>query len=243
MSEGERFEFKFLLTARQRDEVCAVFNGALRPDTQGGSSGVYPVVSLYYDTPDWRCYWEAWRGLPSRRKLRVRVYGTADGDIAPTSFVEVKHKLDGLGVKRRIHTAIPRALEIGRGRGDAGSFAPIEARVVREVHRLVQQEGFRPVCTMRYRRHAFALHLDKIAEPLRITFDDEMGARFRDLQPEPDDRRCDLLLLPADHLVMELKGLGAVPAPVAGLLAKCGLAPRSFSKYCAAVRLSGAHSS
>jgi hypothetical protein len=160
MSDHERFEFKFLVTAQQRDEVCATFNGDLRPDTNGGSGGVYPIVSLYYDTLDWRCYWEAWRGLPSRRKLRVRVYGTAAGDIAPTSFVEVKHKLDGLGVKRRVHTSLPHALEIGRGGGDADHFAPVEARTVREVHRLVHQDGFRPVCAMRYRRHAFALHLE-----------------------------------------------------------------------------------
>ena len=240
MSEGQRYEFKFLITAEQRDEMCAAFNSALRPDSQGGSGGIYPIVSLYYDTPDWRCYWEAWRGLPSRRKLRIRVYGTADGDIPPTSFVEVKHKLDGLGVKRRLHTTIPHALEIGSGGGEAAAFAPPDARIVREVHRMVQQDGFRPACTIRYQRHAYALHLEDVAEPLRITFDDGLGARFRDLEPEPDDRRCDLPLLPADQMVMELKGYGAVPASVASLLAKSRLSPRSFSKYCTAIRLSGA---
>jgi hypothetical protein len=39
---------------------------------------------------------------------------------------------------------------------------------------------------------------------------------------------------------MEVKGVGAVPAHVARCLAKSGLSPRRFSKYCAAVRLSGA---
>jgi hypothetical protein len=242
MSDRERFEFKFLITAQQREELCTHFNGALRPDTQGGSGGIYPIVSLYYDTPDWRCYWEAWRGLPSRRKLRVRVYGTANGDIAPTSFVEVKHKLDGLGVKRRLHTSISHALEIGHGRGEATTYSPLDARVVREVHRMVHVENFRPACTIRYRRHAYALHLEDTAEPLRITFDDQLGARFRDLEPEPGDRRCDLALLPADQMVMELKGSGAVPASVARSLAKSRLSPRSFSKYCAAIRLSGASS-
>src|SRR4051794_23495283 len=109
MSESERFEFKFVITARQRDDVFATFNGSLLPDVNGGAGGVYPIVSLYYDTADWHCYWEAWRGVPSRRKLRVRIYGTADGDIAPASFVEVKHKVDGLGVKRRIQTSLLHA--------------------------------------------------------------------------------------------------------------------------------------
>ena len=236
MNGPERFEFKFLVTAPQRDAALAFFNGALRPDAHG-ASGAYPIVSLYYDTPDRRCYWEAWRGLPSRRKLRVRVYGTADGGIAPTSFVEVKHKLDGLCVKRRVQTSLARALEIGAGASEAEGFAPPEARVVREVHRLVHEDGFRPVCTMRYRRHGFSLQPEDAAEPLRITFDDELGGRFRDLQPEPDDRRCDFTLLPADHLVMEVKGAGAMPYSVSRWLAKSGLSPRGFSKYCAALRL------
>jgi hypothetical protein len=246
MNDNERFEFKFLVTARQRDDIFATFNGALQPDLNGGSSGDYPVVSLYYDTPDWRCYWEAWRGVPSRRKLRVRIYGTACGGIPPTSFVEVKHKLDGLGVKRRVQTTLERALEIGQGGGEPSQYTAAEARIVREVQRLVRNDGFRPVCTIRYRRHAFALQSEQAghagnSEPLRITFDDELAARFRDLQPQPDDRGCDLALLPPENLVMEVKGMGAVPAPVANYLAKSGLSPRRFSKYCAALHISGTH--
>src|SRR4051794_24197841 len=151
MSDGQRFEFKFLITARQRDNLFATFKGALRPDMNGDDGGEYPIVSLYYDTPDWRCYWEAWRGVPSRRKLRVRVYGSAASNIPPASFVEIKHKLDGLGVKRRVLTSLAHALEIGQGGGDVAAFAGTEARVVREVHRLVHNDGFRPVCAMRYR--------------------------------------------------------------------------------------------
>lgn len=238
MNELQRFEFKFLITAQQRDDVLAAFYGALQPDENGSIGGVYPIVTLYYDTPDRRCYWEAWRGLPSRRKLRVRVYGTSDGDIPPTSFVEVKHKLDGLGVKRRVQTSLAHALEIGAGLGHSRDFSPADARVVGEVHRLVHDDGFVPMCALRYRRRAFFLATSDLTEPVRITFDDELGARFRDLQPAPDDRRSDFTLIPPDSLVMEVKGVGSVPYPVAHWLSKSGLSPRSFSKYCAASRLS-----
>jgi hypothetical protein len=239
MNTAERFEFKFIVTAQQRDRWLTHFGDTLRADANAGDGGVYPIVSLYYDSPDRRCYWEAWRGVPSRRKLRVRVYGTACGGIPPTCFVEVKHKLDGLGVKRRVQTTLPRALAIGAGMEDAEAFAPPEARVVREVHRLIHADGFQPVCILRYRRHAFSLVVENLREPLRITFDDEIAGRFRDLDPEPDDRRHDFTLLPSDHIVMEVKGAGAVPYPVAAALAKCGLSPRGFSKYCAALRLAG----
>ncbi len=238
MNIAERFEFKFLVTVRQRDELVASFGTALQPDAVGG--GVYPIVSLYYDTPDRRCYWEAWRRVPSRRKLRVRIYGTACGRTAPTSFVEVKHKVDSLGVKRRLQTSLPRALEIAAGTVDDAGLSPADARLVQEVRRLVHHDGFGPVCVLRYRRHAFSLAAEGAADPLRITFDDELGGRFRDLDPLPDDRRRDFTLLPPDQVVMEVKGVGAVPYPVAAVLAKCGLSPRGFSKSCAAFRLTDA---
>jgi hypothetical protein len=110
MDTADRFEYKFLLTLDQRAALLARLDGELRPDTQGGSEGHYPIVSLYYDSPDRRCYWDNWRGVPSRRKLRVRVYGSEDGAIRPTSFIEVKHKADGRGVKRRVQTTLARAL-------------------------------------------------------------------------------------------------------------------------------------
>jgi len=240
MNVLQRFEFKFVITAVQREALLTAFNGDLRPDVNGGGNGAYPIVSLYYDTPDRRCYWEAWRGVPSRRKLRLRVYGTPEGSIPVTSFVEVKHKLDGVNVKRRVQTSPELAMEIAAGRADAGAFAPQEALVVREVHRLVHSDGFAPVCVVRYHRHAFSLEVDGCPEPLRVTFDREISGRFRDLEPQPDDRRHDFTLLPSDSEVMELKCAGAIPFPVATVLAKCGLSPRSFSKYCTALRLADA---
>ena len=40
-------------------------------------------------------------GVQSRRKMRVRVYGSLDGVLPPTTFAEIKHKVDGRKVKRR----------------------------------------------------------------------------------------------------------------------------------------------
>jgi hypothetical protein len=247
MDIAERFEFKFLITQEQRDQVLEALGGELQPDANGGSGGVYPIVSLYYDTLDWRCYWEAWQGMASRRKLRVRVYGTADGKIAPTSFVEVKHKVDGRGVKRRVQTSLENALQIGAGAGQPGAFSASDGRIIEEVHRLVHHDGFRPACTMRYRRHAYFLPVAEPApgtdrvEPLRITFDDDLGVRFDTLLPEPDDRRFRTAILPPGQMIMEMKGFGSVPYAITRRLAQSRIVPRSFSKYRTAVSLQGAH--
>lgn len=241
MDTADRFEYKFLLTLGQRAALLASLDGALRPDTLGGSDGRYPIVSLYYDSPDRRCYWDNWRGLPSRRKLRVRVYGTEDGAIAPTSFIEVKHKADGRGVKRRVQTTLARALALAAGATDPGPWQPGEARTLEEVRRLVEQEDFRPACVMRYDRHAFFLHLpgQDPAEALRVTFDHDVAVRFDALTPTTDDRRFRHQVLPPDTCIMEVKGAGAVPYAFADKLTRLRLSPRNFSKYGEGVRRFG----
>ncbi len=241
MDTSDRYEYKFLLRADQRAALLDSLEGALLRDTIGGSDGHYPVVSLYYDTPDRRCYWDDWRGVPSRRKLRIRAYGSEDGAIAPTSFIEVKHKADGRGVKRRVQTTLARALALAAGTHDPGPWTPNEARTLEEVRRLVELEGFRPACVMRYDRHAYFLHTpgQPPAEALRVTFDVGVAVRFDDLVPVTDDRRFTHQVLPPDTCIMEVKGAGAVPCAFADKLTALRLAPRGFSKYGEAVRRFG----
>jgi hypothetical protein len=245
MESPERFEFKFLLGAAQHDTLFSLLERGLKPDLQGGPTGVYPVVSLYYDTPDRRCYWEAWRKMPSRRKLRVRVYGSTDGRIAPTSFIEVKHKVDGLGFKRRVQTDLQNALALVDGGGVEEGLSPEELRTVLETRHMVGIEGFAPSCTIRYLRHAYWLSLDALEEgavkdgqrtaPLRMTLDSGLMTRFDQLEPEPDDRRFSVELLATGTRVLEIKGNGAIPFRLALLLARAGIRSTGMSKYCKAV--------
>lgn len=243
MDTADRFEYKFLIDRADRTELLRRLEGSLLPDTQGGSDGRYPIVSLYYDSPDLRCYWDNWRGVPSRRKLRVRAYGSADGAIAPTSFIEVKHKADGRGVKRRVQTELANALALVAGRGDESRLGLPELRILAEVRQLVEADGFRPTCVMRYDRHAYFLRLpgQPDAAALRVTFDQEIRARFDALTPSTDDRCFALDILPADRCIMEVKGAGAVPYLFADHLTRLRLAPRNFSKYGEAIRLGGRH--
>ena len=96
-----RREFKFQLNERQAAAVIADISGML-PSDVNGASGAYPIISEAYDTDERDVYWERYRKMPNRRKLRVRIYGTSNGTIPPTAFLEIKHKRDGVGVKRRM---------------------------------------------------------------------------------------------------------------------------------------------
>ena len=236
MEIAARFEHKFLIDDARRSELLARFAANLRPDTAGGADGRYPVVSLYCDTPDRRCHWEAWRGVPSRRKLRVRLYGTRDGVIPAATFVEVKHRDGREGAKRRVRLPTAEALALVGGAPLAGGD-PADERILAEVRALVAQDGYAPACVIRYDRAAYRYCDPQGAERLRITFDQRVVARFDRLTPTAEDDGCGLAVLAPGLAVMEVKGATAVPYELAAWLGAAGLHPRPFSKYSACIGL------
>ncbi len=239
MEIAARFELKFVLPLAERDALLTRFADRFAPDTLGGPDGRYPVVSLYCDTPDRRCYWDAWRGVPSRRKLRLRLYGTRDGAIPAATFLEIKHRDGGEGAKRRVALPLDRALALVAG-GDTAAAGPADARIFEEARRLVADEGFRPACVIRYDRQAYRFVDAGGAEQLRVTFDQAIRARFDELTPRPEDDRCALPVLDAGLCLMEVKGATEAPFDFATHLSSRRIFPRSFSKYSESVRLHGA---
>ncbi len=206
----------------------------LRADENATETAYYPIVSLYYDNLDRDCYWQKVRGWPSRRKLRVRVYGSLDGVLPPTSFVEVKHKHFGRVVKRRARIPLEMALAVGEGDRLEGVHLPEnDRRVVEESVRLVEDCAFRPSCCMRYDRHAYS-DINPESD-LRITFDTGIAYRFQDLTPTPDDQKFEKYLLPDGFSVMEIKITGNVPYWLSRVVGEVGCVIQSHSKYCNAL--------
>ena len=229
----DRFEMKFLITGAQREALMTRLLPRLKADENAGEGAFYPIVSLYYDNQERDCYWEKIRGAKSRKKLRVRVYGSLDGGLPPTCFVEIKHKVDGRGVKRRLRVPLEDALTVAEGKPINIPLKLADRRIVDEVHGLVHKREFRPCCAMRYDRQAFA---DKDPESdLRITFDSGIACRFEDLTPVPDDRRFEDYLLKEGESVMEVKVTGSVPYWLTKMLGEQGCILQSHSKYCNAL--------
>jgi len=227
---------KFRVSAAQRAALMTQLAPHLRPDENAGDGAQYPVVSLYFDNEERDCYWEKARSFPSRRKLRVRVYGSRDGKVPAVAFVEVKHKCEGRGVKRRVQLPLGQALRVGDGLWPEGvHFSETDARVIREVHDMVLHRRFQPVLVMRYDRTAYAA-----ADPqsdLRVTFDSGVRARFDNLTPEPDDRRFEMNgdIHGNGSAVMEVKVTGCIPYWLSRTIAAAGCRMESHSKYCTAL--------
>jgi hypothetical protein len=236
MEIAARFEHKILIDDARRAELLARFADRMLPDMTGSADGRYPVVSLYCDTSDRRCHWEAWRGVPSRRKLRVRIYGTRDGIIPPATFVEVKHRDGKAGAKRRVRLPLAEACALVGG-ADVTSPDPADERILAEIRKMVADDGYAPACVIRYDRCAYRFCDGHGVEQLRVTFDQSIRARFDRLTPVVDDEGGELLVVPPDLAIMEVKGSTSVPYERAAYLGSAGLHPRPFSKYSASIGL------
>lgn len=231
LASQHRREFKFLLNSEiarsLRDRVAEHL-----PEDEN-SAGGYPVLSEYYDSEDRLSYWQKQMGVPSRRKLRTRLYGRADGSIPPIGFIEVKHKQNGGTVKRRVACAVADLAKLSAG--ELPDLVDSPEAIAREVKSLLADQG-QPAVQIRYHRFAY----DSGPEgTLRITFDEDIRCRF-DIRPlTPDDDDFPVALLDPGESVMEVKTIGAVPYWFRQLIGEFAMVPRGFSKYAAALERHG----
>ena len=142
----------------------------------------YRVHSVYWDTTDFRFFWEKVEGMKFRRKLRFRRYG----DSAPV-FVEVKQREDRTVQKRRlIWTADDVAAVFGDGKRGVDWDAASREAVSTEIALMIERLRLRPRMAIMYRRRAKFGAFDP---ELRITFDGRIQYHHVDLDvgaaPDP----------------------------------------------------------
>jgi hypothetical protein len=229
-----RREFKFVLPAHL-GEVIRLRVGEVMEADRGAEDG-YPILSEYYDTSERTSYWQKQFGVANRRRVRSRVYGRRDGAIPASAFIEVKHKLDGVTVKRRVSVNLDELEQLTQGIIPARHqlSTPADERVLAEIAGLIVEHGSRPVVQIRYHRFAY----DSGPEgTIRITFDIEPRCRFRRVPLTPDDPDFELPLLEPGCSIMEVKTIGPVPYWFRNLIGEFNLVPRGFSKYTAALEL------
>jgi hypothetical protein len=108
-----RLELKYLVSLQQAEQLKAALQAYVVPDEHGHNKGRYTLSSLYYDSPDLRCYWENEHGLKFRRKLRIRRYETGEvfTDESPV-FLEIEQRYDRVTQKRRIVMSYHEALRL-----------------------------------------------------------------------------------------------------------------------------------
>ncbi len=236
--EENRKEFKFLISLDKINEIERELDDRLLVDSLASVDGCYPIVTGYFETPNRDCYWEKERKLASRRKIRVRIYGSKSGKIPPTSFIEIKHKHYGLGAKRRLFIDLEDAIKFSTGDYTildqclASSEQRSKRLIINELLDLVHNRSYRPAIQMRYDRKA----LMSPDGQLRITYDHALFCRSNLLPLLPDDQRFETPFVPKKEGILEVKSVGPVPYWFREYLAEKSLIPRSFSKFRTALR-------
>jgi SPX domain protein involved in polyphosphate accumulation len=222
-----RFELKYVIPASEQPALVREIRRQMTPDTHGGERG-YRVTSLYYDSPDLRCYWSKREGIKFRRKVRIRSYGYATQAPTHPVMVEIKQRIDRTVQKRRVALPLASAYALCDGDPIEESGDELDRDVISEVTLLVRVLALRPACVISYSRQAW---LGGPYDPgLRLTFDTQLSCRGPERGLGSGGEAC--YFLPPDWVVMEIKANDKVPIWVTRLVSTHGLGLTRISKYC-----------
>ena len=227
-----RFELKYVISGQQAQRFKEDLRRYVVPD-QYGDSGRYALSSLYYDSPDLRCYQENDDGLKLRRKLRIRHYDTGEvfGDESPVC-VEIKQRYDRVTQKRRTVMPYDQALRLCNDR-QVPDRASADRALWEEIHVFLWRYNLLPASIVRYLRQAFMG--TAYEQGLRVTFDTSLS--FQTQQLHLHESAFGLPLLPASMVVMEIKVDERLPRWLADMLAAHNLQQGSISKYCRSIEV------
>lgn len=230
-----RFELKYLLTLEQMEALKKDLFAYVVPDAHG-DGGAYRLSSLYYDTQDYRYYWEKIEGLKFRRKLRIRRYVT-DEPFSDESmvYVEIKQRYDRVTQKRRVPMRLKDAQALIADSIYPKSYEPEDKPVLDEILELSRVYELRPAAITSYDRQAFFGTEHDIG--LRVTFDTNVGYMTDNLDlvnPQPEG-----YMIPPNWVILEVKANEKIPYWVTELISNHGISLIRISKYCQALETGG----
>lgn len=212
----QRLEKKYLITARQRNELMAQASSYLKMDPFGPST----ICNLYFDTDDHRLISTSLQKPPYKEKLRLRSYGIPNQDTLV--YLEIKKKCRGVVNKRRIALTLQEADQYIH----AGIPIPHTSQIVAEIDYFMQFYKPQPKIFLAYDRVPM---IGKQQESLRMTFDSHIRRRYDHLDLSYGD--SGRLLLEEGMTLMEIKVSDAYPLWLSHLLSDLSIYPISFSKY------------
>lgn len=223
-----RFELKYLLDYDFAREVMERLNDYMIPDSHGDKQGNYTLNSLYYDTDDFKFFWEKIEGEKFRRKIRIRLYESGKKITDKTkAFVEIKQRMNKVTQKRRIVVPYKSALEL------CNEYKPIavdpeDQYVADELLHMLIGGQLKPQCITSYQRRAF--NGTEFDPGLRVTFDTNL--RYRRNNLDLADKQLGPFMLPPHRCIMEVKVNDRIPYWLTEFAADANFQLIRISKYC-----------
>ena len=200
----------------------------------------YRIRSLYFDSPDYRCFRENKAGVSPREKYRIRIYNCRPEHMA--AEIKQRHrdtitKMSAL-IDRNLFDRLIKSspADSVKALEEAALSRKEEAAktVLEKYMEHVANEFYLPACIVDYERSAYVYDICNV----RITFDTNiMGSRefYRMFDHSLTGRAA----LDSDLHVLEIKYDEFLPDEIAGVLGGLGLSRSSCSKYALCVERMG----
>ena len=213
----KRYEYKYLLTYQQKEELLRYMQDYMKPDEYGRST----LCNLYFDTSDYLLIRRSIENKVYKEKLRLRTYGRASSN--QDAFIELKKKYQKVVYKRRIYTDYQKAFAYLNQKDDLDFHNQVTSEIE---YVLSFYPHLRPSVYLSYEREAF---YGKDDHELRMTFDQNILWRNQDL-----DLRSEIYgrpLLKDNQVLMEIKVGHGIPLWLTRFLTENKIYRTSFSKY------------
>lgn len=218
----KRYEFKYLLTADQKNRIVAAIEPYMALDKYGRTT----IRNLYFDTDDFLLIRRSIEKPAYKEKLRVRSYSKAGEN--STVFVELKKKYKKVVYKRRVTIPYSEAMDWLLKLNHCSKHTQICSEID---YFLEYYKNLHPTVFLSYEREAY---YSKDKADFRITFDDKILCRQDNLSLTEDVGGEPVL---EDGMVlMEIKCSGGIPLWMTHILSTEKIFKTSFSKYGTAYR-------
>lgn len=216
-STFKRYELKYLLTDKEKENILRAMDGRMKLDKYGRTT----IRNIYFDTDTFLLIRRSLEKPIYKEKLRIRSYKKASPN--DDVFVELKKKYDSVVYKRRLvlpENDVSFAFQFG-------TPLPIKSQIADEIEYFREYYGnLHPTVFLTYEREAF---YSTDGSNFRVTFDENILYRTSDFSLGSEIYGSPLLL--NNQTLMEIKTPGGIPLWMTEALTQNGLFKTSFSKY------------
>lgn len=222
-----RFEFKYHIPRSVCDRMIPEIMNYMAWDEYVKGEDHYDVHSIYFDSPNFKCYHEKIEGIMFRKKPRLRAY-TREFNENSNLFLELKRKNGEVILKDRALMDFNSAKKFFEDPFSLNNLESINKNFANEFLFQYANYNMKPVVLVSYKRKPFFSKFDK---RFRLTFDFDIEvSEVRDF-----DFSKKGVLVDENLVVMEVKFNGAMPRWFHEIIEKYSLNKDTFSKYCSAI--------
>jgi hypothetical protein len=230
-----RFELKYLITEAKAAAIERYIRPFLEYDRYSTlqRGGMYPIVSLYCDSPDMQLCRETLTGMKNRFKLRIRSY--TDEPEYPR-FFEIKRRINQVIVKSRARVMDEDVAPLLAGRTLPRRGYTTDEAALNQFQLYAASINAGPRVLIRYMRQAFE---NTTENRVRVTFDRDLCYKVTDtpaVRLGGSGWRRNVLT--EGHAILEIKFTGTFPTWLSRMAALFGLDARSVSKFATSIEQS-----